>query len=161
MEWNVCWFVVCIVMCVGSDRTQTIVACFCVHSGCVCVCLYESTSIDVKNSLWIHFQLFDGLKETRGLDTIINQCHVISGDCSLPDLGISDDDRKLLAENVSIVYHCAATVRFDETLKRAVLLNTRGTKLVVELSKTFKKLAVSNERLFFVRWVIECVWVAL
>lgn len=86
---------------------------------------------------------------------------MISGDCSLPDLGISDDDRKLLAENVSIVYHCAATVRFDETLKRAVLLNTRGTKLVVELSKTFKKLAVSNERLFFVRWVIECVWVAL
>lgn len=68
---------------------------------------------------------------------------MISGDCSLPDLGISDDDRKLLAENVSIVYHCAATVRFDETLKRAVLLNTRGTKLMLELSKTFKKLAVS------------------
>ncbi|XP_031619645.1 putative fatty acyl-CoA reductase CG5065 [Contarinia nasturtii] len=86
--------------------------------------------------------LFDGLKETRGLDTIVNQCHVISGDCSLPDLGISDDDRKLLAENVSIVYHCAATVRFDETLKRAVLLNTRGTKLMLELSKTFKKLAL-------------------
>lgn len=68
---------------------------------------------------------------------------MISGDCSLPDLGISDDDRKLLAENISIVYHCAATVRFDETLKRAVLLNTRGTKLMLELSKTFKKLAVS------------------
>lgn len=95
--------------------------------------------------LEFHFQLFDGLKETRGLNTIINQCHVISGDCSLPDLGISKDDRKLLAENVSIVYHCAATVRFDETLKRAVLLNTRGTKLMLELSKTFKKLAVSKQ----------------
>lgn len=70
---------------------------------------------------------------------------MISGDCTLPDLGISDDDRKLLAENVSIVYHCAATVRFDEALKRAVLLNTRGTKLMLELSKTFKKLDVSNE----------------
>lgn len=89
-------------------------------------------------------QLFGGLKETRQLDTIINQCHVISGDCSLPDLGISDDDRKLLAKNVSIVYHCAATVRFDECLKRAVQLNTRGTKLMLELCKTFKKLDVSS-----------------
>lgn len=91
-----------------------------------------------------HAQLFDGLKETRGLDTIIDQCHVISGDCTLPDLGVSDDDRKLLAENVSIVYHCAATVRFDEALKRAVILNTRGTKLMLELCKTFKKLDVST-----------------
>lgn len=70
--------------------------------------------------------MFDGLKETRGLDTIINQCHVISGDCSLQDLGISESDRKLLAENVSIVYHCAATVRFDETLK--VILIRFGVK---------------------------------
>lgn len=88
-------------------------------------------------------QLFGGLKETRGLDTIIEQCHVISGDCSLPDLGISDKDRKLLAANVSIVYHCAATIRFDEPLKRAVLLNIRGTKLMIEMCKTFKKLDVS------------------
>lgn len=83
------------------------------------------------------------MKETRGLQTIINQCHVISGDCSLIDLGISDDDRNLLTEHVSIVYHCAATVRFDESLKKAVLLNTRGTKLMLELSKSFPKLAVS------------------
>lgn len=90
------------------------------------------------------FQLFDGLKKTRGEKQVINQCYVISGDCSLPDLGISDADRKLLADNVSIVYHCAATVRFDETLKRALMLNTRGTKLMVNLSKTFKQLAVSE-----------------
>lgn len=62
----------------------------------------------------------------------------------MPDLGLSDADRKLLADNVSIVYHCAATVRFDETLKRAVLLNTRGTKLMLALSKTFKQLDVSD-----------------
>lgn len=102
--------------------------------------------IKKKTRFRIHFQLFDGLKEARGEDTIINQCHVISGDCLLPDLGISQADRNLLAENVSIVYHCAATVRFDETLKRAVLLNTRGTKLTLELCKPFKKLAVSRKR---------------
>lgn len=74
---------------------------------------------------------------------MLNQCHVIPGDVSQSDLGISEDDRKLLAEEVSIIYHCAATVRFDETLKKAVLLNTRGTKLMLELAKTIPKLEVS------------------
>lgn len=61
---------------------------------------------------------------------------------TLPDLGISSEDRQLLVNDVSIVYHCAATVRFDETLKKAVLLNTRGTKLMLELAKTLPKLEV-------------------
>lgn len=88
-------------------------------------------------------QLFNGLKETRGTDTILNQCHVIPGDVTQPGLGISDEDRELLAREISMVYHCAATVRFDESLKKAVLLNTRGTKLMLELAKTMTKLDVS------------------
>lgn len=94
------------------------------------------------NTIFSRLQLFDGLKESRGLDIIVNQCQVISGDCSLPDLGVSDEDRQLLKERVSMVYHCAATVRFDESLKKAVLLNTRGTKLMLEMCKTFDKLDV-------------------
>lgn len=74
----------------------------------------------------------------------MNQCYVISGDCTLPDLGLSEEDKKLLAAEVSIIYHFAATIRFDESLKKAVLLNTRGTKLMLELAKTFKKLEVNN-----------------
>lgn len=89
-------------------------------------------------------QIFDSVKKIRGSETLFNQCHIISGDCSVSDLGISLDDRKLLAEHVSIVYHCAATVRFDESLKKAVLLNTRGTKLMLELCKSFPKLDVST-----------------
>lgn len=80
------------------------------------------------------------MKETRGLNSILNQCHVIPGDVVEPDLGISAEDRELLFNEIDIVYHCAATVRFDESLKKAVLLNTRGTKLMLELSKKMKKL---------------------
>lgn len=87
-------------------------------------------------------QLFDKVKEQRGVDAITSQCEVICGDCTLPDLGISIADRKLLAENVSIIYHCAATIRFDEELKTAVLLNTRGTKLMLELAENCPKLEV-------------------
>lgn len=84
------------------------------------------------------------MKEARGSNTVLGQCHVISGDVTLPDLGISAEDRQLLAAEVSIIYHCAATVRFDETLKKAVLLNTRGTKLMLELAKTLPRLEVST-----------------
>ena len=42
---------------------------------------------------------------------------MIEGDLLLPSLGISKEDRKLITDNVSIVFHSAATVRFDEPLK--------------------------------------------
>lgn len=60
----------------------------------------------------------------------------------MPDLGITLEDTNHLVENISIVYHCAATIRFDETLKKAVLLNTRGTKLMLALAEKMKKLEV-------------------
>ncbi len=41
----------------------------------------------------------------------------VIGDLTEPDLGISDDDRNKLIKNVNIVFHSAATVRFDEPLK--------------------------------------------
>ena len=66
----------------------------------------------------------------------------IPGDVSEPDLGLSAENRKLLADRVTIVYHAAATIRFDEPLKRAVLLNTRGTKLMLEFAKEMKQLGV-------------------
>ncbi|XP_050438445.1 fatty acyl-CoA reductase 1 [Adelges cooleyi] len=83
--------------------------------------------------------LFDHLKELRGTD-FIKKVFPISGDVSEPNLGISDEDRKILAEEVNIVFHAAATIRFDESLRKAVLLNTRGTKLALELAKEMKNL---------------------
>lgn len=77
------------------------------------------------------------------MDTMISKIQVIKGDCLEPDLGISVADRKLITDNVSIIYHCAATIRFDEKLKKAVELNTRGTKLMIEMALECKKLDVS------------------
>lgn len=41
---------------------------------------------------------------------------LIEGDMSLAGLGLSDIDKKKL-ENVSVVFHSAASIRFDEPLK--------------------------------------------
>ena len=42
----------------------------------------------------------------------------LAGDISLPRLGLSDQDLDSLVENVSVIFHSAATVRFDEELSK-------------------------------------------
>lgn len=58
-------------------------------------------------------------------------------------LGINTEDEQLLLNEVSIIFHLAATVRFDEPLNDAVLLNTRGTRELVNLARKMKNLEVS------------------
>lgn len=64
----------------------------------------------------------------------------IKGDVNLPDLGLSPDDRAMLIERVTVVFHSAATVRFDEPLKVAVNLNTQGTSRMVDLCRSMQNL---------------------
>lgn len=48
-----------------------------------------------------------------------------------------------MISNVSIIFHAAATIKFDENLKLAVEINVHGTKEVIGLSKEVKNLKVS------------------
>lgn len=59
---------------------------------------------------------------------------------SLPELGLSPEDKAMLMQRVNIVFHSAATVRFDEPLKVAVNLNTKGTDRMIELCKSMSNL---------------------
>ncbi|XP_073829422.1 fatty acyl-CoA reductase wat-like [Musca autumnalis] len=63
----------------------------------------------------------------------------IAGDCYEKGLGISAQDKEKL-RNVSIIFHIAATIRFDEDLKTAILLNTRGAYEMIKLAKELPKL---------------------
>ncbi|KAF7404776.1 hypothetical protein HZH66_003682 [Vespula vulgaris] len=84
--------------------------------------------------------VFDQIREQKGLGILHNRVTAIKGDVMLPELGISAEDKKMLIDKITIIYHAAATVRFDEALKKAVLLNTRGTKQMLELAKEMKNL---------------------
>lgn len=55
---------------------------------------------------------------------------------------MSAADQNLLAENVTVVFHCAANVRFDQQLKDAVNLNTLGTNRVLTLAERMEHLEV-------------------
>ena len=69
---------------------------------------------------------------------------MIEGDTGASDLGLSLNDRETLRNKVNIIFHCAATVRFDEKLRQAVNINVRGTKLMLLFAKEMKNLKVNN-----------------
>jgi fatty acyl-CoA reductase len=81
--------------------------------------------------LFFTLQLFDRLRQERPLE--LNKIVPIQGDVTEPELGISPTDQNLLIRTVSVVFHSAATVKFDEALKLSVTINMLGTKRLVEL----------------------------
>lgn len=91
----------------------------------------------------LHFtlQLFDHLREKRG-NAIFKKIVPVLGDISKPDLALTNADRTQIAEETEIIYHSAATVRFDEAFKTAVFINVRGTNLMLVLAKECKNLIV-------------------
>ncbi len=60
-------------------------------------------------------QLFDRLKGEN--PSFADKVLAIAGDMQNDDLGLNDADRALLANCVHVVFHCAATIRFDEPLR--------------------------------------------
>ncbi|XP_028034947.1 putative fatty acyl-CoA reductase CG5065 [Bombyx mandarina] len=66
----------------------------------------------------------------------------VSGDVMEIGLGLSEEHRAVLIDNVNIIFHVAASVRFDDPLQYAAKLNLRGTREVVELAKAIKNLSV-------------------
>lgn len=83
--------------------------------------------------------------------TLSRKVVAISGDVTMTNLGLSVANRQLLADRVSIVFHAAAMIRFDAPLKQAVIVNTLGTKYVLDLAKEMKNLEVRMFRpLFFI-----------
>lgn len=69
---------------------------------------------------------------------------VLEGQLEAPNLGLRSEDKKLLVSNVNIIFHCAATLRFDEELKSAINTNTCATQKILELAKQCPKLRVSQ-----------------
>ncbi|KAK4877502.1 hypothetical protein RN001_010008 [Aquatica leii] len=66
----------------------------------------------------------------------------IHGDCLTEKLGLTETDRKLLVENVTVLFHCAATLKLEAKLKDAVEMNTAGTERVLEVARDIKNLKV-------------------
>lgn len=66
----------------------------------------------------------------------------VEGDLLRDDLNVAEEILVEMRASVSIVFHMAANVRFDQPLKQAAVTNTGGTLKVLELVETFGELKV-------------------
>ncbi|XP_025837497.1 putative fatty acyl-CoA reductase CG5065 [Agrilus planipennis] len=82
--------------------------------------------------------VFDRIREKN--PEIFSKIYLIPGDMSQPGLGLSANDRNTLIQQVNLVFHSAATVRFHENLKDALTLNTLATKRVLDVCKAMRNL---------------------
>jgi len=77
--------------------------------------------------------IFNDVRLKNG--STLNKLVVVEGDVTLPELGLSATDLKLVCDHVSVVFNCAASVRFDEDLRTAVNMNVRGPQRVLKICK--------------------------
>lgn len=68
------------------------------------------------------------------------KCVPITGDIINEGLGIDQSHEDILIKEVSVVFHSAATIKFDEEMKLSVQMNIVGVHLLLLLCKKMKKL---------------------
>ncbi|XP_017780623.1 PREDICTED: putative fatty acyl-CoA reductase CG5065 [Nicrophorus vespilloides] len=81
--------------------------------------------------------LFDKVKELYPEN--IKKLKFVAGDVSEINLGLSSADYNLLVKNVDVIFHIAATIKFQAPLSDSVLINTRGTREICNLALAIKR----------------------
>ncbi|CAL8262444.1 unnamed protein product [Merluccius merluccius] len=95
----------------------------------------QSRIADVINS-----KLFARLQDEQ--PDFAEKIIAVSSDLTQKEMNLSKGDQATLAEHINIVFHCAATIRFNEPLKDAIQLNVLATQKMVALAHTMKHLEV-------------------
>eukprot|EP00960_Hanusia_phi_P027329 746762-Hanusia_phi.AAC.4 len=76
---------------------------------------------------------FDKLRRIR--PESLQKCRAIQGDVCLPKFGISEAEYMSVREDVNVVFHCAATINFNENLKTAFKINVDSVIHLVDICK--------------------------
>lgn len=77
-----------------------------------------------------------------GRDSALDKLVALEGNIDADNLGLSQQDQQTVISNVNYVFHCAATLDFEASLKTTVQINLLGTRRVVELCKKIQHLKV-------------------
>ncbi|XP_020291111.1 fatty acyl-CoA reductase 1-like [Pseudomyrmex gracilis] len=98
----------------------------------------KGLTINDRLKTMLNNKLFDTLRNEQPCS--FDKLTPISGDVSAKDLGLLPNDRQLLIKKVSIIFHVAATVRFDESLRDAIFTNLRSTRDVCIMAQSMKNI---------------------
>ena len=106
------------------------------------VLLKKGVETKVRLQELISAKIFDNLKESQ--PERLSAVDVVTGDIIKENFGLSHPDMNKLFDEVELVFHSAATIRFDEKLTEAVKLNVGAVYTLVELCKLMKNLQVGQ-----------------
>lgn len=98
----------------------------------------KGLSIDDRLKKMLELPLFDKLRKEN--HSSFEKLIPVLGDISNEDLGLSKNERQTLIEQVSIIFHIAANVRFEGNLKKDIFSNVRSTRDICILAKSMKNL---------------------
>ncbi|KAF8787970.1 Fatty acyl-CoA reductase 1 like protein [Argiope bruennichi] len=123
---------------VGSVLLETLLRC-CPGIKAIYILLRSKKNVtpEVRIQQIFSKKIFDIIKEEN--QEQLNKVHVISGDITLPNLGMSEEDTSLLLEEVSMVFHCAANLSFTRPMKYMFLNVVLSLNCVIELCRRMKK----------------------
>lgn len=112
----------------------------CDNIRCVYVLLRpkRGLSSEQRHKELLQNPVFDRIRAKNA--DLLKKIVFIAGDIAKPNIGLSNDDLIMLKENVNIIFHSAATVRFDQSIKDAVIMNTLGSKRLWDLCTEMKNL---------------------
>uniref|UniRef100_A0A3Q2HYD6 Fatty acyl-CoA reductase n=1 Tax=Equus caballus TaxID=9796 RepID=A0A3Q2HYD6_HORSE len=86
----------------------------------------------------INSKLFEKVREV--CPNVHEKIRAISADLNQNDFAISKEDMQELLSCTNIIFHCAATVRFDDHLRHAVQLNVTATQQLLFMASQMPKL---------------------
>ena len=64
----------------------------------------------------------------------------LNGDIVEENLGLDSDSEEIIKSEVNIIFHSAATVRFDEDLTKSVAMNVRAVSSLMSLARQINNL---------------------
>nr|XP_012216364.1 PREDICTED: putative fatty acyl-CoA reductase CG5065 [Linepithema humile] len=79
-------------------------------------------NIDTRLSNIFDLPLFQRIKIEK--PNVLQKVIPLNGDITSDNLGLTEEQRERLINEVHVVFHCAASTRFDTKLKDAIELNT-------------------------------------
>uniref|UniRef100_A0A8D8WY92 Fatty acyl-CoA reductase n=2 Tax=Cacopsylla melanoneura TaxID=428564 RepID=A0A8D8WY92_9HEMI len=82
--------------------------------------------------------VFDRLRKEKG--EFHHRVVILNGDLREHNLGLDEETREFLMEEINVVFHVAATVKFDEHLRLAHAINCKGTETLLKMGEDMKNL---------------------
>ncbi len=88
--------------------------------------------------------------ERSGLSADTHRVFAVTGDITMPQLGLNADDTQNLAQKVTHIMHCAALVKFEKPKAVLEKVNVHGTENIIQFAKKCQQLNPNFQALGYV-----------